>query len=260
MTKLIEVSSYPKSGNTWMRYILAQLFGIDVHRGIPDYHQQGANTASLVEKIRARDEFVGFYKSHVTDCSAIGPYRIMCIYRHPLDVFLSCLNYFYITGKRSAFRSGNPVGVDELYASGELSKYFNRFLEHAGEEYYPELLGEHSNYFAYMQNALENERVTSVKYEDLYDQPPQTLRDALIETIGLDVGVIDASVFEAVNKKTKLSNDTFYWKATKGTYRSYLTPQQIREFENKYARDLMRLGFLDAPTFTGARSANASRD
>lgn len=240
---LVEISSYPKCGNTWMRYIISTYFSVNVHTGIPDVHQQNRKTKELIEYIKVNNTNVGFYKSHVTDSPQMNPDKIICIYRHPLDVFLSNLNYFYITGRKDMFEDEAPVSVDALVKNGRFNYYFQDFIEKVGSNYYVGLLGNKSDYFEYLRNALSNSKVTAIKYEDLYDSPSETIRNVLFKTLNYDSGAIDESVFVRVNKNTKYSNNPFYWKATKSNYNNYLSVQQINKFISQYNNELRWLGY-----------------
>ena len=40
LAKIIEIASYPKCGNTWIRQLLANTFSLHVDFGIPEIHQQ----------------------------------------------------------------------------------------------------------------------------------------------------------------------------------------------------------------------------
>ncbi len=39
--KIIWIASYPKSGNTWLRHIIAGLYNLNVHSEVPDIYQRG---------------------------------------------------------------------------------------------------------------------------------------------------------------------------------------------------------------------------
>lgn len=91
------LASYPKSGNTWVRFLLYQYFfgearsSLDIARYIPGIHNR--------KQVAGAQLFDGamFVKSHYP----LGPQTpsheraLSCVYvvRHPRDVVLSCLNY-----------------------------------------------------------------------------------------------------------------------------------------------------------------------
>ena len=153
--ELIELTSYPKCGNTWLRYLLAKQFDLNVHSDIPDYHQRHGETKSLIKTIDVDSKTFGMYKSHVPNIKSIGPTKIALIYRHPLDVFLSCLNYFYINSWEEKFRNKKVKSVEEICNDGELDFYFETFLKEVGLNYYNGLLGQLSHYFDYLKKSNE---------------------------------------------------------------------------------------------------------
>ncbi|HEB61761.1 MAG TPA: hypothetical protein ENI82_01285 [Bacteroidetes bacterium] len=241
--KIIEVASYPKCGNTWLRYILAGIFDIDIHKGIPDIHQQGEKTRDLIQIIKLRSEF-GFYKSHILDHPSMNPDYIICIYRHPLDVFFSSLNYFKITGSREQFINGILKNVEEIYRDGELSIYLDEFNESLGSSYYNKMLGAMSNYKLYIEAAFDNLKVITVRYEDLIDAPYETIM-TLLSSVFPNVKIeFDNSLFSDVDLKTKKSGDPFFWKAKKETYKDYLTEKEIYKFEQKWSSLLGKMKYL----------------
>ena len=103
--KLNIITSYPKSGNTWMRYIIYELFfnpknhendnSLNIKKFIPDLHkiQLKNNQLILDEDLKNKKIFI---KSHFTfDQMKNYPMdKIILIVRNPLDVFVSLYNYY----------------------------------------------------------------------------------------------------------------------------------------------------------------------
>tara|TARA_R110000796_G_scaffold236296_1_gene355667 strand:+ start:5582 stop:6313 length:732 start_codon:yes stop_codon:yes gene_type:complete len=240
--RLIEVASYPKSGNTWLRYLIANTFDIDVHKGVPDYHQWGEKTKDLIQQVKIDGETYGFYKSHIPNLNAMNPEKILAIYRHPLDVFLSCLNYFYINKWEDKFIDNKIKSVDTIYESGEICFYFEQFLKDSGETYYSSLLGKLSNYYDYLYYLKSLDNVIMIKYEDLFEKKRDYFKSNLKNLLEKDV-VVPEKLFGEVDNKTIGSGSNFYWKSKVGNYHSYLTNNQIEAYKSKYSKDLVRLGF-----------------
>lgn len=227
--KIIEIASYPKCGNTWLRYILAQAFSVDPNQDIPDVHQMKDMTFESIRKINLECGNFGFYKSHILDNPSIATEKIILIYRHPLDVFFSSLNYFKLHGQHEKFIGGVVKSVEEIYRDGELEHYFSEFCDDVGLKYFNGMLGEKSNYQVYLSDAFSNSKVIPVKYEDLIDRPVEAI-NSLLSSIIPCAEKIDESVFFAVDKQTKFSNNPFFWKAKKETYKEYLSSEQVERF------------------------------
>ena len=99
------ITSYPKSGNTWMRYIIYELFfnpknhendnSLNIKKFIPDLHQiQIKNNQLILDKDLKNKKI--FIKSHFSfDQMKNFPMdKIILVIRNPLDVFVSLYNYY----------------------------------------------------------------------------------------------------------------------------------------------------------------------
>lgn len=251
----IEIASYPKSGNTWFRYIaqnfLTKLHGESVFDLPPDIHQnfEGVKNYNALF-IKEINDKVMIYKSHIFCHPKIKPDKIIHIYRHPLDVFLSTMNYLYQESHKysqasleSLFINGEPKSVEEITASQEMDYYFRQFLEQAGSTYWPGMLGDKSNYFRYIFNSLKSDNTISIKYEDLLHNPSDVANISFRYIFG---DIPDLSVdIDNIDKKTKKSgNRKFYWKAVAKNYEQFLTDEQITTFNKKYNNELRTLGYL----------------
>ena len=95
------LASYPKSGNTWVRFLLHQYFfgraerSLEIASTLPDVH---GHSGELVGRpVETRSGPVTLAKTHHR-CSPTMPFaaqsaRAIYIARHPRDVMWSCLNY-----------------------------------------------------------------------------------------------------------------------------------------------------------------------
>jgi len=238
----IELASYPKCGNTWLRHLLSNHFELNIHTDIPDYHQRHDETLAFIKPVKINGEDVGFYKSHVPNSKSLNPDKIVVIYRHPLDVFFSCLNYFYINSWADKFIDKELKSVDQIVADGELEFYFNDFLINKGRGYFDSLLGDYSDYFEYMQMVKAMPNVYLLKYEDLYDGRGDYFSGFLSELLETKVEV-NLGLFVKVDDKTKNSGDKFYWKSKKKNYESYLSDELLKIFNDKHASFLREFGY-----------------
>ena len=180
---IIWLASYPKSGNTWARFLLySALFGqprasIDISRKIPDIHRplpfdQPADGRLLV-------------KSHF----ALGPKhpklglteRAILITRDPKDVLLSGLNYRRLAGMA-------PTAMPD-------AAYARDFIRHLGDPDWNEQ--GFGTWPSHAQSWLTNTSfpVLRIRYEDLHADTAAALRQ-LLAFVGIDRS--DAAIQSAV--------------------------------------------------------------
>ena len=108
--KLNIITSYPKSGNTWMRYIVYELFfnpknyvndnSLNIKKFIPDLHQILLKNNQLIldEELKNKEVFI---KSHYSfdQMKNFPMNKIILVVRNPLDVFVSLYNYYDLDDK-----------------------------------------------------------------------------------------------------------------------------------------------------------------
>jgi hypothetical protein len=256
-----EICSYPKSGNTWLTNLVDQ-FLIDCnaqnHQKVADIHKDPELVAERIEnrlgsKIAAHPETLYFYKSHPFKNPLINPKKVLYIYRHPLDVFLSTLNWFYIhynhtpksytaQRKKQLFYRSEPKSCEDIIKDREIDFYLDRFIENLGTNFHPGMLGENGNYFKHVSNAINDADTTCLKYEDLildtngeFLSAIQRLLDIKLEHITIDTKKVDNA--------TKGSGHPFYWKAKSGTRFDMLSSEQIERFEKAHSDSLSKIGF-----------------
>ncbi|NES84625.1 MAG: sulfotransferase domain-containing protein [Moorea sp. SIO2B7] len=134
--KVYWVSSYPKSGNTWVRFLLINLlYGKQetskyIDSLIPDV-SSSSDLESLQKFISAAN--LKFMKSHLllNDSHPCLDKTFASIYiiRNPIDVMLSNWNYFLLTAQdiEPSMLSEHSTELDSLF-----SRYIAHFLENKG--------------------------------------------------------------------------------------------------------------------------------
>ncbi len=114
------IASYPKSGNTWIRFMIyAAVYGqpnrsIDVTRKIPDIHRKLPFDPPQDGNLFAKSHLQLTSTHPMLDQSV----RALHIIRNPADVLLSSLNYRAMTSGET-----NPAGYAEqfIHARGDAS-------------------------------------------------------------------------------------------------------------------------------------------
>ena len=95
---IVEVASYPKSGNTWLCNIITQYchqqYGTKLT--INGVHGKKSEIDNGQSNVRLGVNEFCIYKSHKRDHPLMQANRIIHIMRHPLDVFFSARNFLYL--------------------------------------------------------------------------------------------------------------------------------------------------------------------
>jgi hypothetical protein len=164
---VIWIAAYPKSGNTWVRFMVCNLlFGrqdsaAEVSALVPDIHD-GPGAAQCPEQgalLKTHFPFSG--SMSFADRTAAAIYII----RHPADVLVS--NFFY--SQRSA---GNTDP-----STADFDRYVEMFIEHRGDKRWIDLgMGSwEQNVRSWLQGALPFP-VVRIRYEDMIDDPQGACR------------------------------------------------------------------------------------
>ena len=138
----VGVYSFPKAGSTWLRVILSRLYDTkhEVPQFCPDMHWNKQQIIDVpfagVNKTR---KSTTFYKSHSK--TLVNRYfdldlpttHVLYIYRNPLDIFCSYLNYLLRdpTASKGSFAFPDnkyPKSVESSKENGFLDLAFSSFL------------------------------------------------------------------------------------------------------------------------------------
>ena len=179
----IWLASYPKSGNTWLRFMLyAYMFGppsasIEVAQRIPDLHRSVPGQLPPGELAMMKSHFM-LSDKHPGLSETTGAIHII---RNPRDVVLSALNYRKLTGEgaRSFTETGYIKGF--IKAGGDIDWLrlgFGSWAEHARS-----------------WRNTEKFPVLGLRYEDLKQDPGAGLR-SMVDFLKLDLD--EARVEQAV--------------------------------------------------------------
>ncbi len=246
---VVGLYSFPKSGNTWLRAIIAGLCDIPGGPGMLQKYVTDTHYGKVLEnpwEFQGKDWY--FYKSHRKDVleehqgEAFKTDRILYIYRHPLDVFMSYLNF---VSKNVSPKAGEslPVQVSsvEELTPEELETLFAIFVEHG--TLFPRNVA-FGSLFEHVANfrarAEKNGDTLIMRYEDLYDDFEGVVQ-GMCDFLGLeDVNI--AKAYRVADRRTK-QNGKFFWKRQKENFRNYLSDEQVTRFVTKWADEMQALGY-----------------
>ena len=234
--------SYPKSGNTWFRIVIANLlnenseeaFLKDVGAYVPDYHvltqlSEAGKKGSLFRTLPIR-----FVKSHAPYSDFFKGKNVVLIVRDGRDVMVSYKEY--LNG-----RNTEKLELDDLINSDE-HLYFGSWGDH--------VLSWHKHQAA---------KVIWVKYEDLLAHPKAEFQRVFKE-MDWDISddylskAIDASSFKSlrakeekhgVNFKERVvdQNSKFFRKGESGDWVNHFSENQIKTFEERFGKAMKLLKY-----------------
>ena len=276
--KIVWLASYPKSGNTWTRMVLAQYQAgndapIDINnmpqrntiasaRGAFDNHTliaSGCLTHDEVDRLRPRvyermaehaDETL-FNKIHdafhlTTDGEPMVSTRAtrgaLYIIRHPLDVCVSSSHHNGASIDRSIEHMGNE---DATFAGGtrrqndQLRQRMGSWSDHV---------------LSWVDNP--DVPVHTMRYEDMKASPLDTFA-AAFEFVGIDVDrqrlatSIELTAFDKLKAKEQESGfrersrktQSFFRSGKAGGWRDVLTPEQAQRLCTDHAQVMERFGY-----------------
>lgn len=225
------LASYPKSGNTWVRFLIANLIK-QKEEEIIDFNTIQEIIPEVVrneEAIRtlARPRII---KSHATHTEYP---KVIYIVRDGRDVYVSY--YFYRQNKL-----GNNIS-------------FKDFLKR--RDHYPCLWGEHVNSWLFSKNKSTN--ILVVKYEDLIINCLEQLK-RIVNFIGLEAtekqlqSSVEASNFENMRRlevergrpyQTKERVEVFVRKGKPGNWRDFFGLEEKAIFNSREGKFLIKLGY-----------------
>ena len=107
INKINIITSFPKSGNTWMRFIVYDLLfnqdkininnSAEIKKKVPDLHDlKISNSQYILDKSLVNEQI--FIKTHFgyNQLKMMPIDKVIIVIRHPFDILISLLNYYEI--------------------------------------------------------------------------------------------------------------------------------------------------------------------
>ena len=265
MRSVTWIASYPKSGNTWVRFIVANLMNprlassAQVEQIIPDVHA-GFREADLAGDgvLHVKTHLVFGDQMPFRDASSAAVY----IVRNPLDVLVSNFNYRkLLVGSRAA----------ALPVQQRLLGYVEDFIRYGGDaEWIYKGLGTWAeNVDSWLGPAMPLRRLV-IRYETLRERPHHVIAElaaflGLAPTADAIARVVAKTSFAAMRrmeereiakaKRGFFMNPAFQWSHAQGmrfmhqgrigAYREVLSDEQLERALDRFGPPMRRLGYLD---------------
>ncbi|PKP23163.1 MAG: sulfotransferase [Bacteroidetes bacterium HGW-Bacteroidetes-21] len=272
---IIWLASYPKSGNTWFRTILAYLYkkdSFDINQLdiSPIYssrtfieNETGVDSTDLTpeesDELRISifdkvyGEYPSFFKIHdaminLPDGRPLIPvHQTHCalyFVRNPLDVAVSFANH----SSKTIEKTIENMGRDQFSLAASTKKYNNQFRQ--------KLLSWSGHVESWTRQTLFPVRV--LRYEDMLAQPEKIFLDTIINYLKLPFS--ETEVIEAVNacsfenlKKLEMEKgfkekppgcSAFFRKGVSGDFVNHLSDSQIMDVKQAHAKIMKEYNYL----------------
>jgi Sulfotransferase domain len=234
------VASYPRSGNTLIRIALSRILlpaeaQSDLDKNFPEY-VNGREIRLDGVHFPTLNGNVLFLKTHWRQPKdAIRCVGGVYLYRHPVDVFLSALNYMFINSKNVPAFAGyfrdKPQPVEELAGTGALQSYLDQFVHDLGVMPMRDTSGSWIDNLNGWMDRAEQDDILVLSYDSLTSDLGGSMRD-ILDRAGIEVpaerfekGLVSA---RAATKR----NGEFFWRASPDTKREFFSFEQIRKAED----------------------------
>lgn len=234
------VISYPKSGNTWMRFLLANVLSdeeidfVNIEDKVIDIYKRNN------KEIEENDEHLDIFKSHSYFRPKFSNNKVVYIVRDPRDVVISYYHYFNKT-------KDNKIEFNQflkMFLKGDFNK-FGSWRDNVGS-----WLGAKQN----------SDNFLLIKYEDLLEDTyrefvkvceflnikfdSKSIKIAIENSSFNNLKKIEEEVEnEAEETKNTDKNKKFFRKGKSQEWKDFLTESQVKEIENKFGNIMIDLNY-----------------
>lgn len=269
---IVWIASYPKSGNTWIRNILAKLlfntssFSESLYCIQEIYGIQNQQMLLELPTTKINQQEISFLKIHCCffdlperyDEILIKTKGFIYIYRHPLDVLLSAINYWRLEANaKQFFEDGQIRTLDELLESGKIEDYLEKFSQSLAIDNWVSMAGRwDENIFSWSKAAKSYPMSAIINYNKMVDEPLKELRkiqkifpfvstEKLKEALDYSQQVTQYNP-EFDHASLAFFKKVFFWNRTKNTYKRYFSSSAIEAFHRKHQDLLANLNLIEA--------------
>jgi hypothetical protein len=241
----LAIVSTPRSGNTWLRFLLSDLYGVP---GLTAHNPGEADWMTLPPACLLQIHWhrTGPFLTRLTQ----HRFRVVTISRHPLDVLISLLHHALHTLEDRALEGQDG---SERCLVGAMPRS-TAFLHYATSPRAATLLSITSQWW-------RAPGVRALRYEALVGDPEGELRD-LSDSLGVEtrrsIAEVTASLTIA-ELRARTSNERHFWVGRPGLWRRLLTAAEACAIASVHAGVFAGLGYeCDPDPHLGAAEADAN--
>jgi hypothetical protein len=251
-TKTVLVVGYPKSGNTWLARLVAQLLCCPVK----GFYQEPEGQEIAIEGLD-RVSSIAVYKGHQTAQDLRGlvdENQIIYIVRDPRDVAVSGANYYHFS--QIIWLSHLLLKIPKIRVfyyrwlsntQRKLARMIDSMISGNQRERWLEVTWD-----KHVEGYLCSKSLV-ISYEDLLENPYEQCVK-ILQYLGVErsseyiKSSIQIQSFESVKKKFEQQKDArksqFLVKGKSGNWKDYLTPEQDLLLQKHFGEIMKKLGYI----------------
>jgi len=228
----LAIVSTPRSGNTWLRYILAKRYSLEqyaIHR--PNDLDWGILPENCVVQIHWHKsmELSTILESH--------GFRVLTIARHPFDVLISILHFSMFEPQTAYWLDGEGGGESSIFNKSPTCP-----------EFYLYATGPRAKALLSVTPEWWNaENVLRIRYEDLVFQPSETIKTLFQSLRTPEVAFSEILESFSLDKLRTSAPNQHFWKGCPGLWKSLLPPKIAYAFAEVHSEVLSTLDYKCDP-------------
>ncbi len=228
----LAIVSTPRSGNTWLRYILAATYDLqqyDAHRPEDVKWNSLADNCALQIHWRNTPEFAVLLETH--------RFKVVTLARHPLDTLISILHFAPHEPQTNRWLNGEGGNEATIIGRSPLSR---DFLAYATGPRAKALLSVTREWW-------REPAAAKVRYEDLARAPQATVA-SLRQALGpADRAIADTLEPFTLEKLRLTSANDHFWQGRPGLWKSLLPMKEAHAVSAAHAALFDELGYRCDP-------------
>ena len=276
---ILWLASYPKSGNTWVRYFLKSYFNssdknfsLDAKKNDDFSSTTFPNPIMLKEMNIDYFNFKNIIKNWVSMQDAINlnnktnflkTHNAMCtINNYPFTNTKNTLGGIYIVRDPrdivASFADHFQISHEEV-VENMMSPQYGEFPEENGKNYYLTMFGTWSDHYNSWKS-YNGRKIMIVKYEDLVSKTYKTFSNIIKYLEDINIITFDEKKIKFSIEETSFANlrkleekngfiekgkgSFFFRKGKVGSWKQELNKKLVKKIEQKFNKEMLELGYI----------------
>lgn len=222
MKKRIAIISTPRSGNTWLRRLLSDIYSLE------EIGEHKFNDFYIPKKDNLIIQIHWPYNKRILEVLKKNNFKILSLSRHPLDILISILRF-------SRFSLGFNRwlgGLKDINKITFLNPYDKEFVDYA--------LGDEINQlFEVSGSWWQQDDVIKVSYEDLNNDPVKVLKD-IIKKLDYPDRIPQKKLESVVSQNSLIKFSKMItrhgWKGMNNNWQNFFLKNDAKKIFNKYKK------------------------